>query len=365
MLMLGVVVTGAVAFPLVTAPTVSLALIRPVDGLSCVNGIYSSRVGDERLPAIEVHKRRNGSPRHQASELHRARILSAMVQVASDHGTESATVARVIARAGVSRKTFYDLFENRRDCLVAVFEEAVAIASKRASAAYDPEARWANRVRAGLLALLTLLDEESELARLCVAHAIASPAILTHRGEVLDKLARIIDEGRSASGASRNPPALAAHGVLGGTLGLIHARLITRDPRSLVELVNPLMAMIVLPYLGPAAARREQHRPLPAGLSAPPERGPNGDSRAAFEFRLTYRTLRVLVAVAAEPGLNNKELSERAGITDQGQISKLLSRLARHGLTENTGEGQPKGEPNAWILTRKGTEFLHAAGTVR
>jgi AcrR family transcriptional regulator len=288
-----------------------------------------------------------------------------MVQVASEHGTESATVARVIARAGVSRKTFYDLFENRHDCLVAVFEEGLAIASKRVSAAYDPEAPWADRVRAGLVALLMLLDEESELARLCVAHAIASPAILTHRSEVLDKLARIIDEGRSASGASRNPPPLAAQGVLGGTLGLIHARLITRDPRSLVELANPLMSMIVLPYLGPAAARREQYRPLPARPSSPPERSPNGDSRADFEFRLTYRTLRVLAAIAAEPGLNNKELSERAGITDQGQISKLLSRLVRHSLTENTGEGQAKGEPNAWILTRKGTELLRAVGSLR
>jgi len=325
-----------------------------------------SHLGDERAPDVEVRRRRNGgSPRGQASELQRTRILFGMVQVASEHGTESATVARVIARAGVSRKTFYDLFEDRHDCLAAVFEEAVAIASERVSTAYDPQARWVDRVRAGLLALLRLLDEESELARLWVAHALASPAILTHRGEVLDKLARIIDEGRTASRASRNPPPLAAHGMLGGTLGLIHARLMSRDPRSLVELVNPLMAMIVLPYLGPAAARREHDRRLPARPPAPRNSRPNSDSCADFEIRLTYRTLRVLAAVAAEPGLNNKQLSERAGITDQGQISKLLSRLARHGLTENTGQGQARGEPNVWMLTLKGTEFLHAVGIPR
>jgi AcrR family transcriptional regulator len=288
-----------------------------------------------------------------------------MVQVASEHGMESATVARVVAQAGVSRKTFYDLFENRHDCLAAVFDEGVASASARVRAAYDPHAPWVDRVRAGLLALLRLLDEEPEFARLCVAHALASPAILTHRGEVLDKLTRIIDEGRDASRGSRSPPPLAAHGALGGALGLIHARLITRDPRSLVDLVNPLMSMIVLPYLGPAAARREQHRPLPERPSASPNRRRNRDSSSDLEFRLTYRTVRVLEAVAAEPGLSNRELSERAGITDQGQISKLLSRLAGHGLTKNIGEGQAKGEPNAWILTRKGTEFLQAVGSVK
>jgi hypothetical protein len=182
---------------------------------------------------------------------------------------------------------------------------------------------------------------------------------------MLDKLARIIDEGRGASRASRNPPPLAAHGVLGGTLGLIHARLITRDPRSLVELVNPLMSMIVLPYLGPAAARRKQHRRRASRPSSARKRRPSADPPGDFGIRLTYRTLRVLEAATAEQGLNNKELSERAGITDQGQISKLLSRLARHGLTENTGEGQARGEPNAWIVTRKSTEFLHAVGITR
>jgi hypothetical protein len=155
--------------------------------------------------------------------------------------------------------------EDRQDCPTAVFEEAVAIATKRASAAYDPQARWVDRVRAAVLALLELLDEERELARLCVGHAVASPAMLMRRGEVLGELIPIIDEGR---GACRNPPPLAAQAVLGGALGLIYARLIARDPCTLVELLNPLMSLIVLPYLGASAAREEQHRPLPARRSA-------------------------------------------------------------------------------------------------
>ena len=62
----------------------------------------------------------------------------------------------------------------------------------------------------------------------------------------------------------------------------------------------------------------------------------------------TYRTLRVLAAIATHPGASNREVADFAGVLDEGQISKLLKRLESLGLIENTGEGQPKGKPNAW-----------------
>ena len=71
-------------------------------------------------------------------------------------------------------------------------------------------------------------------------------------------------------------------------------------------------------------------------------------------MRLTYRTGRVLQAIARYPGASNREVSERAGIVDQGQISKLLSRLETAGVIANQGEGTSRGAPNAWRLTEHG-----------
>ena len=71
-------------------------------------------------------------------------------------------------------------------------------------------------------------------------------------------------------------------------------------------------------------------------------------------MRLTYRTVRVLMVIASSPGASNREIAERSGIADQGQISKLLDRLARLELVENTGDGQEKGAANAWHLTSRG-----------
>ncbi|HZL48773.1 MAG TPA: helix-turn-helix domain-containing protein, partial [Solirubrobacteraceae bacterium] len=156
----------------------------------------------------------------------------------------------------------------------------------------------------------------------------------------------------------REPPSLTAEGIVGAVLGVLHARLLERDPRPMVELLNPLMATIVLPYLGQTAARKELARPTPEARPALPRpaRYPLDD----LHMRITYRTLRVLAAVAALSGESNREIADHAGISDPGQISKLLARLQSHGLVQNVARAQGKGERNAWTLTEKGERVERA-----
>jgi DNA-binding MarR family transcriptional regulator len=71
-------------------------------------------------------------------------------------------------------------------------------------------------------------------------------------------------------------------------------------------------------------------------------------------MRLTYRTVRALMAIAEHPGSSNRVIANAAEVIDQGQMSKLLARLQQLGLIENTGGGSARGEPNAWTLTDKG-----------
>jgi AcrR family transcriptional regulator len=293
-------------------------------------------------------------------ESQRTRILDSMVRAISEKGVEPPTVEQVVRLAGVSKSTFYALFEDRSDCLRAVFEEAVARAAERAQAAYRSEQGWADRVRAGLSAVLEFLDEQPALARLCVLQAVAAgPAALTRRGELLSAAARVIDEGRVEAARGRELPPLTAQGVLGGVLGVMHARLLLDlGPRPLAELLNPLMGMIVLPYLGEQAALRELSRAAPA-VSAQRLR-PARDPLQDLDLRVTHRTLRVMSVIAMQPGLSNTEISERAGIADQGQISKLLGRLARLGLVENIAEGRVKAAPKSWRLTSRGEELERA-----
>ena len=70
--------------------------------------------------------------------------------------------------------------------------------------------------------------------------------------------------------------------------------------------------------------------------------------------------MRVLRVIATHPGLTNAQIAAHAGVSDQGQISKLLARLARLGLVENTGEMGSKMLPNAWRLTLRGRQVERA-----
>jgi AcrR family transcriptional regulator len=311
------------------------------------------------LPArVTLGQDRPERHRDHVRDVQRMRILDAMVRVAGEYGLERTSVARVVVGARVSRRTFYALFRDRDDCLLAAIEQTVTAAQSRASAAHANHHRWVNSVRAGLHALLLFFDEQPGLAHLCVVQAPAgSAATLARRREVLDQLAQIVDRGRSEARAAQ-PPAITAQGIVGGALSVIHTRLLSADRQPLTELLNSLMSTIVLPYLGTAAARRELSRPLPAPAAGPPLENDESTSRLELPaMRLTYRTLRVLAAIAREPGLGNNQIGERAGIRDQGQISKLLARLATLGLIENTGKGQPAGAAKAWRLTPHGQQL--------
>jgi AcrR family transcriptional regulator/DNA-binding MarR family transcriptional regulator len=348
------------------------------------------------------------------SELQRGRLLDATFAVVSEEGFQGMAVRKVTERAGVSSKTFYDLFSDREDCFLAAFDHGVEELLARARPVYEGERDWAARIRAGLGVLLEVLESEPALRKLVFVEALgAGPRVLERRAEVLEQLAGVIDEGRTgmeAAGKLLGDPgrsALTAEGIVGGTFGLIHARLFQQRPGSLMELLNPLMAMIVRPYRGGAAATREltsgrrgagagsgrsHGRPVGSSPSAGRVAGLIGrenvrprlaegqmapsfgvlrplGSIAPADFRLTVRTQMALAAVAELAGRganpNNREVSERMGVADQSQVSRLMMRLEDQGLLENTrdarnGHGHTKGLAKAWRLTPDGQAVIDA-----
>jgi AcrR family transcriptional regulator len=296
--------------------------------------------------------------------IQRSRLIAAMTEVACELGVANVTVGHVVEGAGVSRRTFYELFADREDCFLAAFDEGVGRIGACVLPAYEWPGTWRERVRASLAALLGFLDEERLVGRLLIVESLAAGhRALERRGHVLAQIIAVVDEGRTAVKGGEGPSRLTAEATVGAVFSVIHARLLEEDPGSLVGLVNPLMGMIVLPYLGSAAARRELERPVPR---AERPRGSTGAPNPLRELhmRLTYRTVRVLMAVADSPGASNRMVADRAGVEDQGQISKLLSRLEKLGLVSNAGLAPGRGAPNAWTLTEQGEE-VHGALAAR
>jgi AcrR family transcriptional regulator len=310
-----------------------------------------------------------GLKRSQVAGVQRSRIVHATFEACAERGAAGLSVAEVVGRAGISRRTFYELFASCEDCLLAALDQGIALAGERVLEAYDAQAPWRARMRSGLAALLRFLDEQPEIARLLVVESLAAGLrAFERRARALAPATAAIDEGREVARKSTEPPPLAAEGIVGGVLAVLHSRILEDGPRSarsgstaasgphLSSLLNELVGMIVLPYLGAVAARTELEQPLPK--SPPPApRGP--DALGRLNMRLTYRTIRVLQTIAEEPGASNRQVGRAAGIDDPGQISKLLARLQKLALIENTAP-PVKGAPNAWTLTAKGGEVQRA-----
>jgi AcrR family transcriptional regulator len=320
--------------------------------------------------------------RERVVDIQRARLLAAAAQVACERGAGNVTVAHIVERAGVSRRTFYEIFTGSEECLLATLDQALDRASARVLPPWRSsgstqrahgapkgtpqraQAGWRERVRCCLVELLALFDEEPGLARLLVVESLgAGPMALERRSRVLGRLIAALDEGRGEAKAGTDPTPLSAEGVVGGVLAVIHARIVDAKPARLVELTNQLTSMAVLPYLGAAAARRELERPLPAPTTRRSDSPLSSDPFKDAGMRLTYRTMRVLSTIAEHPGSSNKRVGVLAGAQDQGQVSKLLARLQKLGLIENTG-GQPgSGMPNAWTLTSTGRQVAQRIHT--
>lgn len=303
----------------------------------------------------------NGLGHKSVVDIQRARILAAMVQAACEHGGGNVTVARVVARAGISRRTFYEIFDDREDCLLAALDEAFERIARRVVPAYEAPLRWREKIRAALTALLELFDKEPDLGRFVVVETFGyGTRALQRRRLVLTTVMAAVQEGGAEARSDAIGP-LTAEAVVGAVCAVIHDRVLLSERRPLVELVNPLMSTIVLPYLGPAAARRELRQPVPIGTAPPPKRPENPFKE--LDIRLTYRTVRALLAVAERPSSSNRAIADASGIADQGQVSKLLTRLERLGLVENAGGGAHRGEPNAWMLTPAGEEIRDVVAT--
>jgi AcrR family transcriptional regulator len=298
--------------------------------------------------------------RGHVAEIQRARMLGAALEAIDRYGYAGFTVAHVIGRAKVSRKTFYEVFIDRDDCFAALFEQGLAQAGTRVSEAYEAQPTWREGLRAGMAEMLTFIDEQPALARLCVIDALAAgPRMLERRLSVLERVRTVVELGRLQRDGRREPPEVTAEGVIGAVFAVLHTRLLERSSRPYIGLLGQLMSIVVLPYLGGAVAGRELSRPAPRTRRSVKrhEQPPSGDPLDGLDMRLTYRTVRVLNTIADRPDASNREVADGAGISDQGQISKLLARLQRLQLIENMGDGWPRGAPNRWRLTTRGEQI--------
>jgi len=218
------------------------------------------------VPAAGGQKRERWRPprgRHRLppeviARSQRERLLEAAIRVVAAKGYAATTVADLTREAGISRTTFYAMFDDKEGCFLAAYDGIVDALVRRVATAYEGEDEWPQRARAGLAALLEALTEEPEVARLALVDVgSAGPAAQRRFRAAMQRLTPFFDEGRDFAPGGRNLPANTSRMAIGAVTGLIADELTEERAEDLPRLLSDVLFATLVPYIGPEAAARE------------------------------------------------------------------------------------------------------------
>jgi AcrR family transcriptional regulator len=210
----------------------------------------------ERLP-----RGRHGLPRETVAESQRTRIEQAMIDVVSERGYTETRVVDVISLAGVSRKTFYELFDSKEDCFLAAYEILLAGLLVSTKDGFESRAlvSWAEQIESGLRSMLEHLAGHPDEARFAIVEVLAAgPKALARRDQALRQFTGFIDAGREETVVEL--PGITALSLAGGVNELLYSEILNGDTAGLSGRLPDLMFWITLPFLGSEGAVAERER---------------------------------------------------------------------------------------------------------
>ena len=195
------------------------------------------------------------------AESQRGRIQQAMIEVVAERGYPVTRVVDVISLAGVSRKTFYELFDSKEDCFLATYDVLLGNLLGDTSEGFEskPGAPWAERLEAGLSALLEHLAKHPFEARFAIVEVLAAgPKALSRRDTALRQFTTFIDAGRAE--ASIDLPGITSLSLAGGVNELLYSEILNGACPRLADRLPDLMFWLTLPFLGNEGATAERNR---------------------------------------------------------------------------------------------------------
>lgn len=198
---------------------------------------------------------RHGLSRAAIAENQRERLLNGVVEAVAEHGWNATTIAKIIAAAKISRRTFYEYFEGKEDCFGAAYEMIEAHVLDTILTAPGACEEWPDRVRARLAALLDVLAADEAVARCFLVEPLAAGGEVTVRyREAMQLLAATL---RPEPPPSQLDMEVRDQALIGGIATLIVRRLNSGGAARLPDLLPDLVELALAPYLGREEAKQQ------------------------------------------------------------------------------------------------------------
>jgi AcrR family transcriptional regulator len=204
----------------------------------------------DRIPR-RLPRGRHGLPRRFVVHNQRERMLAAVADSVAEEGYAATTVADIIARARLSRRTFYEHFADKEECFLAAYDAIVEQLWKAIGEAYAKPDDWPAKVYAGLEAFINFILAEPSFARMCIVEVVAAgPAARARRDAAMRVFMDYLEPGRIKGPKGVEVPVLASEVVVGGIYEIIYTRLARDAPEELSDVLPELLYTALVPFTG-------------------------------------------------------------------------------------------------------------------
>lgn len=203
---------------------------------------------------------RHGLPREIVTRSQRERLLAAVVRVIAAKGYEGTTVADILGEAGVGRESFYELFNDKRECMLTAHELLVDDLEAQVKAAYTGPEPWMDRVQAALAVALHWFAADPAVGRFTLIEIAAVGAPSRARfGADFRRFISLMEEGLDGQAPGPEVPQ-ATSLAISGAAACIYDAVVRERTTELPERLPELTFELLVPFVGEAAAREQERR---------------------------------------------------------------------------------------------------------
>jgi AcrR family transcriptional regulator len=189
--------------------------------------------------------------------------MDAIAELSAERSYEATSIADIVRRAGVARKTLYDNFDGKEEVFLTALDSAIGEALNRTEAACEAAgADWRQRIESGLGALLTCVAEQPASARMCMIEALsATPSSSARYDHAVQQFVELL---RGSTPAETSLPATIEETLVGGVAWILNQQIRRGEAEKAMDLLPELSEFVLSPYQG-------------VGESGP---GPEGESNS-------------------------------------------------------------------------------------
>jgi len=212
----------------------------------------------EDLRRWRLPRGRHGLPREIVERSQRERLLASVVRATVSKGYDGTTVADILGEAGVGRESFYELFDDKLDCVLAAHKVLVDDLEEQVREAYTAPGPWPARMREALAATLRWFAADPEVSRFTLVEmSTVGPAFRSTFQTEYARFTKLLDEGLDDDGPS---PALtqATQLAVGAILARIYEEIVLDRAAELPRLLPDLTYNLLVPFVGEEVAQAER-----------------------------------------------------------------------------------------------------------